>query len=255
MHPAVAAATAFKAVHETGQVPDYERILRQGYSRFLAPGDVVVDVGAHTGLHLVAFADLVGPTGKVHAFEPIPFLMKDLARRFGRRPEVELHDVALSDTAGRTAFTVASVPGESGLRARYFSSPAITSKTITVRTARLDTVLGHLPAVAYIKMDIEGGELNALSGAAQLLRRCRPIVSVEYGWAGYSAYGHAQDSLYQFAESHGYICADITGNLIDDASTWLAVSDCVTWDFFLVPQERRPDWGAMFALRPVPGPA
>ncbi len=89
MHPAVAAATAFKAVHETGQVPDYERILRQGYSRFLAPGDVVVDVGAHTGLHLVAFADLVGPTGKVHAFEPIPFLMKDLARRFGRRPEVE----------------------------------------------------------------------------------------------------------------------------------------------------------------------
>lgn len=194
MHPAVAAATAFKAVHETGQVPDYERILRQGYSRFLAPGDVVVDVGAHTGLHLVAFADLVGPTGKVHAFEPIPFLMKDLARRFGRRPEVELHDVALSDTAGRTAFTVASVPGESGLRARYFSSPAITSKTITVRTARLDTVLGHLPAVAYIKMDIEGGELNALSGAAQLLRRCRPIVSVEYGWAGYSAYGHAQDS-------------------------------------------------------------
>ena len=245
MHPAVAAATAFKAVHETGQVPDYERILRQGYSRFLAPGDVVVDVGAHTGLHLVAFADLVGPTGKVHAFE----------RRFGRRPEVELHDVAPSDTAGRTAFTVASVPGESGLRARYFSSPAITSKTITVRTARLDTVLGHLPAVAYIKMDIEGGELNALSGAAQLLRRCRPIVSVEYGWAGYSAYGHAQDSLYRFAESHGYICADITGNLIDDASTWLAVSDCVTWDFFLVPQERRPDWGAMFALRPVPGPA
>ncbi|MCX4195185.1 phosphatidate cytidylyltransferase, partial [Methylobacterium organophilum] len=46
----------------TGQVPDYERILRQGYSRFLAPGDVVVDVGAHTGLHLVAFADLAGTT-------------------------------------------------------------------------------------------------------------------------------------------------------------------------------------------------
>ncbi|WCS27375.1 FkbM family methyltransferase [Methylobacterium sp. NMS14P] len=255
MHPAVAAAKAFKAVHDTGQVPDYERILRQGYSRFLAPGDVVVDVGAHTGLHLVAFADIVGPTGKVHAFEPIPFLMKDLARRFGRRPEVELHDVALSDTAGRTDFTVASVPGESGLLARYFSSPAITSKTIKVRTERLDTALGHVPAVAYIKMDIEGGELNALSGATQLLRRCRPIVSVEYGWAGYSAYGHAQDSLYRFAESHGYVCADITGNLIDDASTWLAVSDYVTWDFFLVPLERRPDWGAMSARRPVPGPA
>ncbi|MGT2488871.1 FkbM family methyltransferase [Methylobacterium oryzae CBMB20] len=194
MHPAVAAANAFKAVHEAGQIPDYERILRQGYSRFLAPGDVVVDVGAHTGLHLVAFVDLVGPTGKVHAFEPIPFLMKDLARRFGRRPEVELHDVALSDTTGRADFTVASVPGESGLLARYFSSPAITSRKIKVRTERLDTALGHVPAVAYIKMDIEGGELHALSGATELLRRCRPIISVEYGWAGYSAYGHVQDS-------------------------------------------------------------
>ena len=123
------------------------------------------------------------------------------------------------------------------------------------RTGGVGTGVGHGPGVAYIKVDSEGGELNARGGATRLLRRCRPIVSVEYGWAGYSAYGHAQDSLYRFAESHGYVCADITGNLIDDASTWLAVSDYVTWDFFLVPLERRPDWGAMFARRPVPGPA
>lgn len=249
MHPAVAAANALKAVHDTGQTPDYEDILRQGYSRFLKPGDCALDVGAHAGQHLAHFVRLVGPGGRVHAFEPIPSLMAGLRAGFGAVAGVTLHQLALSNEAGETAFTVASALGESGLRARHFNAPSTTTKTIRVRVETLDRVLGDIPSVAFIKMDIEGGELDALGGARSLLARCRPVVSVEYGWAGYSVYGHTRRSLFDFAQAHGYVCADLIGNLVEDLETWTRISDYVTWDFFLVPEERRAEWTDLFARR------
>lgn len=249
MHPAVAAANALKAVHGTGQIPDYEDILAQGYRRLLKPGDVAVDVGGHAGRHLEHFLDLVGPDGHVHAFEPIPHLMKGLRNRFGARPEVSLHQLALSAHAGETGFTVASALGESGLRARHFSHPDVTTETIRVQVKTLDAVLRDVPAVAFIKIDIEGGELDCLAGSQDLLARCRPFLSVEYGWAGYSVYGHSQRSLFDFAAANGYVCADLIGNLVEDLETWMLVSDYVTWDFFVVPTERRAEWIEAFARR------
>lgn len=38
--------------------------------RFIAPGDTVIDAGTNVGTHTVAFAEMVGPAGRVHAFEP-----------------------------------------------------------------------------------------------------------------------------------------------------------------------------------------
>lgn len=246
MHPAVAAANAFKAVHEAGHVPDYEDILRQGYSRFLKSGDIVVDVGAHLGRHLLEFTNKVGAYGKVYAFEPIPALLADLKRRFDGRSEVELHQLALSNEVGIATFTLASALGESGLISRYFSNPTITTKKINVDKSTLDHVLDAAPSVTYIKMDIEGGELDALRGARRLLSRCRPIISVEYGWAGYSVYGYTQNSLFHFCNENNYACSDLVGNIIETEEIWLAVSDFVTWDFFLVPKERTVDWGDIF---------
>lgn len=247
MHPAVAAANTLRSVHRTGQIPDYEDILTQGYGRLLKPGDVAIDVGCHAGRHLEHFVDLVGPEGHVHAFEPIPFLMENLRARFGALPEVTLHPCALSAEAGETDFTVASALGESGLRPRHFSQPTVTARTIRVRVETLDAVLGAVPAVAFLKLDIEGGDLDCLTGGQRLLARCRPFVSIEYGWAGYSVYGHSQRSLFDAATAAGYVCADLIGNLVEDLPTWLQVSDTVTWDFFLVPLERRAEWSAAFA--------
>lgn len=51
---------------------DYEALIERHYRRLIRTGDIVFDVGAHTGRHLQHFVQLVGRNGEVLAFEPLP---------------------------------------------------------------------------------------------------------------------------------------------------------------------------------------
>ncbi|TXM65580.1 FkbM family methyltransferase [Methylobacterium sp. WL12] len=249
MHPAIAAANAIKLIQLTGQTINFEMVLTEGYRRFLKPGDVAVDLGAHSGEHLGQIAHLVGENGAVHAFEPIPHLATALRERFRTTPRVHIREAAVSRERGETDFVVAQSLAESGLRAHFFSRPDMPTKSIRVVVETLDNALAHLDRLAFIKMDIEGAEIDALSGATALLARHRPIISVEYGWAGYGFYGHERRSLFDFAGAHGYFCADLFGNLVEEEAVWNAVADFATWDFFLVPRELKAGWIAAFIPR------
>lgn len=59
---------------------DYEGLLEAFYSRLPLNGSTVIDVGAHTGRHAIPLATLVGASGIVHAFEPIPEIRGQLAQ-------------------------------------------------------------------------------------------------------------------------------------------------------------------------------
>jgi FkbM family methyltransferase len=54
----------------------------------------------------------------------------------------------------------------------------------------LDRQLRDLTELRFIKIDVEGGEIDVLRGGERLLRRTRPFVAVEYGSPTYSLYGH-----------------------------------------------------------------
>jgi hypothetical protein len=129
-------------------------------------------------------------------------------------------------------------PAESGLRARIANHPALADPVaIEVEVRRLDEFLPELTNVSFIKIDVEGGEIACLRGAAGLLERFRPFVSVEYGRPGYSVYGHSADALYELARSHGYRIADLFGAVCPDLPAWRYACDRSYWDWFLVPRE------------------
>src|SRR5262245_33366363 len=76
---------------------DYEKILERSYRTFLKPGDTILDVGAHNGWHTERFLEIVGPTGCVYAFEPLPDVRAALAERFaGRNANLRTFELALS---------------------------------------------------------------------------------------------------------------------------------------------------------------
>lgn len=222
---------------------DYERILQAHYARFLGPGDVVFDVGANEGMHTSRFAELVAPTGQVLAFEPIPHLAARLREQYQASGVVEVHNVALAHVEGRADFVFArGVPSESGLRQRRFNQPDRADPTrIEVDVRRADTFAAGLARLDFLKLDVEGGELDCLAGATDVLTRLRPVVSIEFGAAGYTAYGHARGDLWMLSERFGYRLFDILGNPIPDAGTWDAVCDRVYWDYFCVPAEKQ-EW-------------
>ena len=230
-------------LQKAGHVFDFEPILAYNYRRLLAPGDVVVDVGAHSGRHFDNFVSLVGAGGRAIAVEPLPDCVEYLKSRYQDHANVAIHNLALSNFSGTAEFVaVENSPEESGLREKIYNAPDRILKKILVRVDTLDNLVVDVQKIDFIKIDVEGAEINLLEGARECLRRTRPFVSVEYGFPGYSAYGNANTSLFDLARSMNYCCADLYGNLIDDRADWVTVCDSVYWDYLLVPDEKRAEF-------------
>jgi FkbM family methyltransferase len=164
-----------------------EHALHVVLASVLRPDSNAVDVGANEGAVLDAIVRLA-PSGQHIAFEPIPSLFEQLARRF---PAVDVRRAALSDTAGTTSFShVIGAPAYSGLRERGDLPPSASGvQQIEVSTERLDDVLADGPIPSLLKIDVEGAELSVLSGAIETLRRHRPFVLFEHGAGGADLYG------------------------------------------------------------------
>jgi FkbM family methyltransferase len=215
---------------------DYESILEQQYRRFLKADATIIDVGAHAGRHTRVFLEIAA-RGRVIAVEPLPDKAEALRQAFGA--QITLFEGALGESEGRTTFVWAQgTPEESGLKRRNYNDPAQANPTeIEVEIRTLDGLGRDLLRCDFIKIDVEGAELTALKGGTDLLRRLRPVVSVEFGRPAYSVYGHEASELYDFAAGQGYRLHDLFLNPVPDRETWLKVCDCATWDYFMLPQE------------------
>jgi FkbM family methyltransferase len=164
----------------------YDRDTARIMARVLQPDSCCVDVGAHRGSLL---ADMVAraPQGLHLACEPLPHLAARLRRRF---PGVEIHQVAVSDVNGEATFChVVDDPGLSGMRRLPKVKAGARVETITVPTRRLDDLVPADRAVRFVKIDVEGAQLQVFRGAEATLRRCRPIIVFEHGYLAQEAYG------------------------------------------------------------------
>jgi FkbM family methyltransferase len=238
-----------------GIIPNYESILEAGYRRLVGPGDVVLDIGAHAGRHTAAFADLVGPDGHVLAFEPLPEQRSHLqGLKLGR--QVTVMAFALSDHSGAAEFVHAKgSPEESGLRQRIYNNPdLVRPERIAVEVMTVDQVASimGLIRVDFIKIDIEGGEIACLRGAAQTIKRFRPFISVEYGKPAYGPYGHTKQTLMTTATELGYVIGDLFGAVCAGPEEWEQVCDKAFWDYFLIPAERVTEWQKRLNATPHP---
>lgn len=208
------------------------RALPLVFALALRPDSSTIDIGAHRGAVL---ADLVrlAPQGSHIAYEPIPELCAALADEF---PKVDVRQAALSNVAGESTFThVVSAPGLSGLRQRDLPGRQET-QTLTVRTERLDDALpeGFVPAL--IKVDVEGAELAVLRGAADTLRRHRPVVVFEHGAGAAEHYEGDSGDLHDLLASHaGLRIFDLAGDGPLDRATFAGLFTAPVWNFVACP--------------------
>lgn len=159
----------------------YERDTIRTVRRLVGPGDVAVDVGANFGSYTSTLANLVGPAGAVHAFEPQEAVYSLLQSRFAGVPHVHLVQAALAEKAGVAHFVVPSIAGDvpepalGSLRLDSGGSRAVSK--VTVMT--LDVYCAPFERLRFLKIDAEGGDLDVLRGGRETLRRLRPVVQVE----------------------------------------------------------------------------
>lgn len=163
---------------------DNER-LRQLLAFSLRDDSNCVDVGCHRGDVLREMIRLA-PRGRHIAFEPVPASHAALAASF---PGVDVRRAAASDADGEAEFVVVpDLPSHSGLRERSLPGDLRTQR-MRVRTERLDAALPEDYVPHFVKIDVEGAELQVLRGAVETLRRHRPVVWFEHGWGASDRYG------------------------------------------------------------------
>ncbi len=147
----------------------------------LQPGAVFYDVGANIGFFGLLGARLVGATGQVFAFEPVPQNAALVRENFALNgfAHAQVIAKAVASHAGQVDLLLSRHPGGATLHTDARLADA--ERTITVEQVALDDLVfgEHLPAPTFVKIDVEGAELDVLRGMKRLLREVRPRLVFE----------------------------------------------------------------------------
>lgn len=143
---------------------------------WLAEDACCVDIGANVGAITEVMAD-AAPGGRHIAFEPLPELATELT---GRYANVEVRCAAVAAVPGRRTFKrVLGVHTRSGFHEGGYAASA--TEDIEVEVQALDASLPGDFVPAFVKVDVEGTELEVLEGSGDLLATHRPVVALEHG--------------------------------------------------------------------------
>jgi FkbM family methyltransferase len=170
-------------------------------------GMVVLDIGANLGYYSRYFADLVGPTGRVYAFEPDPLSFQMLERRAARARyrNLEVSPAALGDRQGRSVLRCSRVNrADNRLHASHGEVP---HESVEVPVTTLDAFCAArgIRRVDAIKMDVQGWEVAALAGMRETLARARPRwIFLEFSPEHLLGAGSSPESFWQALETAGY---------------------------------------------------
>jgi FkbM family methyltransferase len=155
-----------------------------------------IDIGCHKG-EILDLMLAYSPKGKHYAFEPIPYLFKELKVKYANR--AEFFPYALAETNGETTFQVVkNAPAYSGIKKRKYDVKNPDIEEINVEMKKLDDVLPPDEKIHFIKIDVEGGEFAVLKGARNLLKSNKPIIIFECGKGASDYYGTNPEDLFHF---------------------------------------------------------
>ena len=149
--------------------------------------EVCFDIGTHKGGWTYWMRKAVGSAGAIFAFEPQPALHRYLTKLFAPNywSNVTLENIAFSNKEGSFEMFV---PGEAGstspgasLKQEVAVHEADTMTTTTVTTTTLDQYVAKhsLDSIAFIKLDVEGSEVDVIEGATTTLRELKPSWVIE----------------------------------------------------------------------------
>jgi FkbM family methyltransferase len=188
-----------------------------GLQDLVGEGSVCVDVGSAAGLYTLALSRLAGASGTVHSIEPLSFAHPACSRLLRARDagNVRHHAVALGATKGQAVMKVpvrkgGLVTGRSFLAQRACEVGANDEfddhLSVTVDVDTLDELCkkDDVGRVDFIKIDVEGAELQVLQGAEGVIEAWRPAVLVEIEERHTARYGHHADEVVKWLDKRGY---------------------------------------------------
>jgi FkbM family methyltransferase len=198
----------------------FERRTVRAYSSFIRENDIVLDIGANIGAHTLILSQLVGPNGKVVAFEPTSYAYRKLYHNMELNPDLaarirleqcmlvansfeklepaiysswpladanDLHDQhcgRLMDTSGAMAMTLDDAVHQFGLK-----------------------------QVDFIKLDVDGHELSVIRGGLSVLKEFKPRMILELAPYSFQGGNEDFDSMLNLLRENGYMFRQLGNGL------------------------------------------
>jgi FkbM family methyltransferase len=191
----------------------------------LQPGMIAFDVGANIGLYTLLFAKCLGPAGQVHAFEPEPrnFRRLQVNLAINGHENVTANQVAVYSRSGPATLNVfpGSVHALHSLKRATAPDPARPQATLeperqlTIAAVSLDDYCAEhdVEHIDYLKIDVEGAELEVLQGAGGLLsRRAIGLIQFEALPLTNGPADGASGSVFRLLRDCGFECHPIGAN-------------------------------------------
>jgi FkbM family methyltransferase len=148
----------------------------------IVPGMAIADVGANAGFYTLEMSSLVGPTGRILAFEPDAYNFSLLRKRLNQAgvTNVDTFQIALGDTAGHaTLYSSAYNRADNRLHPSHEEAHV---EATQVEVSRLDDVVEarRMPTIDALKIDVQGAEEHVLRGARAALAKGLRWIWIEF---------------------------------------------------------------------------
>jgi FkbM family methyltransferase len=183
----------YKAIADRGE--------REVISRYVRPGDVAVDIGANMGCYTLYLSKIVGPEGRVYAFEPSPENYSRLAGTASAIKNISLNRAAVGDNTGTAKLYLSDMLYVDHRLYRTGDR----RRSIDVDCVRLDDYFKGEDKIDFIKMDIQGFEYHAFLGMQELIRRNTNIKLIFEFWPfGLNAAGVEPFDLIGLLKEQGF---------------------------------------------------
>ena len=177
---------------------------------------IVFDIGANIGSHTLPLARLVGPRGKVFAFEPTDFALKKLRTNLALNNHLEKSIVLIKAFVGANtdARPVDSVYASWNLDDKeadpVHGAIAFSIKETPIVTVDEFVVTNSIQRVDIFKIDVDGFEVDVVKGAKETIRKFKPYIIIELCPFIFEKYGFNIDELIQFFIANNYILYDLS---------------------------------------------
>jgi FkbM family methyltransferase len=199
----------------------------------VSEGDTVADVGANYGQYSFHLAQLVGPAGRVYAFEPFPSTRAALERivsRLGIDDRVQIVPKAVGAEPGaiRIAMPLRDDGTTDSGRAWVVpdgQEPPGDQQVSELQRTTLDQELAGADRVTFLKIDVEGSDLLALQGAARTIERDRPVLLIEVARDGLARHGQTPKQVQDLLDSYGYVTFGYEGQELEPVPAGQANGD------------------------------
>ena len=190
-----------KWVRESGRL-DHDQNMLPLLKTFIPLHGVVFDIGAFIGDHTIFYSNAVGEKGKVYAFEPSKEAFECLDYNLNYKPNTFVYNMALGNTKGFVSTN--EVEDNAGMN-------FITESEKGVILDTLDNFVenNNITQIDFIKIDVEGYELEVLKGAEKSINKFKPTLLIELNDLTLYRAGISRKDIFDFLDKNGYIYRNI----------------------------------------------